>query len=106
MPLGKVLRFSESTGHPARVKKLRKELGVDRRTLQRWRRWWTEKVPRTIWWREVRGEIAGELVTDELPHSLFERFVGDGRGKLLGLLRLMGPLTQSERMSRRYSMVK
>jgi len=89
-----------------RARKLREELGVDRRTLERWRRWWRESLPTTRHWREVRGRLRDTLKVEELPHSLFARFEGSAREKLLGLLHLLLPLTHSERMAQRYSMAR
>jgi len=91
---------------PGRARKLREELGVERRTLERWRRWWVEIVPHTRWWREVRGGFVGDIVTDLLPRSLLDRLVGDVRARVTGLLRLMLPLSHSERMARRYLMAR
>jgi hypothetical protein len=87
-----------------RARKLREEIGVDRRTLERWRRWWRESLPATREWREMRGKLGGEVETRDLPRSLFERFEGSVRERLIGLLRLLSPLSHSERMSRRYAM--
>ena len=40
----------------AAARKLRRRLGIDRRTLRRWRRWWREAFPRTPQWIARRGE--------------------------------------------------
>jgi len=89
-----------------RARKLREELGVERRTLERWRRWWRESVPQTAWWRSVCGKVAGEVCLEELPRSLWERFVGEERERVVLLLELMLPLSQSERMAQRSAMAR
>jgi len=89
-----------------RARKLREELGVDRRTLERWRRWWREELAATRAWREVRGKLRGELEVQDLPHSLFERFEGSAREKLLALLLLLSPLSHSEVMAGRCAMAR
>jgi hypothetical protein len=88
----------------SRARKLRAELGVSRRTLERWGRWWRESLPRTGWWRSVSGKFAGEVEAGALPRSLLERFAGNERDRLLSLLALMGPLSQSELMAARCAM--
>ncbi len=92
------------SGHRAR--RLRDELGVDRRTLERWRRWWREELPATSAWQALRGKLRGEARVDELPRSLFERIAGSVREKLVGLVRLLAPLSHSELMARRSSMAR
>jgi hypothetical protein len=89
-----------------RARRLREELGVDRRTLERWRRWWREELPSTSGWRVLRGKLRGAVRVEELPRSLFERFAGSVREKLLGLVRMLSPSSQSELMSRRSSMAR
>lgn len=52
---------------PERLRRLEARFGVSRRTLYRWRRWWRETVPRTRWWQQQRGLLAGAVVEGELP---------------------------------------
>ena len=40
-----------------RLSRVREELGLCRRTLERWLAWWRETVPETAWWRELRGRL-------------------------------------------------
>jgi transposase-like protein len=85
-----------------RLAKLRAELGVDRRTLERWRRWWRESVPRTDFWSELRGRLDLPVATNELPSSLLERVVGaDDAERLLRFLHLIDPLSHSALMRQR-----
>ncbi|MEW6296110.1 MAG: hypothetical protein AB1467_07555, partial [Candidatus Diapherotrites archaeon] len=87
-----------------RLAKLREELGADRRTLERWRRWWCESVPRTAFWIALRGRFDSPLVEGELPASLLERVGGgDAEEGLLRFLRLIEPLSRSTLMEGRSS---
>ncbi|MFQ5352614.1 MAG: hypothetical protein ACE5D3_06025 [Candidatus Binatia bacterium] len=89
-----------------RLRILRQSLGLDRRTLERWRRWWREEVPRTDFWKELRGRFDQQVDEGTLPGSLFERFVArDEEGRLLRFLRLIAPLTHSALMRARFARV-
>ena len=66
---------------------------LDRRTIGRWRRWWSEEVPRTPWFRRRQGELRGSAGTSDLPAALLERFSGDPSDRLLFLLRFLTPAT-------------
>jgi hypothetical protein len=57
-------------------------------------------------WREVRGRLPGRIEVEELPRSLFERFEGSAREKLLALLLLLSPLSHSEVMAGRCAMAR
>ena len=41
-----------------RLGKLRKHIGVSRRTLDRWRRWWQEAFADSVFWRQAMGLFA------------------------------------------------
>lgn len=89
-----------------RARRLREELGVDRRTLERWRRWWREELPAAGAWQGLRGKLRGGLRVEELPCSLLERFAGSAAEKLVALLRFVTPLSHSDLMARRSSMAR
>jgi hypothetical protein len=75
---------------------LRQWVGVDRRTLARWRRWWREEFPRSVLWRGARGSFVPPVAETQLPHALLERFVGAQlRERLIALLRFLGPLSSA-----------
>ena len=59
---------------PRRVAELRARLGVDRRTLCRWRVWWTETFVATGFWARTRGTFLPSVASAELPGALLERF--------------------------------
>jgi len=78
---------------PARMRKLREHLGVSRRTVERWRRWWRETFAESPFWRAGRATFMPPVDPALLPASLLERFCGDCGARLLALLRFLGPIT-------------
>jgi hypothetical protein len=78
---------------PARMRRLYELVGVSRRTVARWRVWWSEALPDTRLWQATAGKLLPPVPRTELPRSLLERFAGDARSQLLGLLRWLSPLT-------------
>jgi hypothetical protein len=78
---------------PARMRRLHELVGVSRHTVARWRVWWSEALPDTRLWQATAGTLLPPVARTELPRSLLERFTGDARSQLLGLLRWLSPLT-------------
>lgn len=78
---------------PARMRYLEQLVGVSRRTVARWRRWWCEELFDTPFWRAASGALMPPLQRSELPASLLERFTGSALERLLGLLRFIAPIT-------------
>ena len=78
---------------PDRVRKLRDLLGVSRRTVERWRAWWRETFAESPFWRIASAAFMPPVQTSLLPASALERFPGDDEARLVGLLRLLGPIT-------------
>ena len=78
---------------PTRVWRLRELVGVSRRTVERWCRWWRSEFVGTPFWRLARGRFAEPVTHEELPSSLLERFGGDEERKLVGVLRFLRPLS-------------
>ena len=77
---------------PARAQRLSAELGIDRRTLGRWRKWWLETFAGSF--RPVAmAAFMPALDLAGVPAVLLDRFVGDLAEKLICLLRFLGPLT-------------
>jgi hypothetical protein len=74
-----------------RVRGLQEQLGVDRRTLERWRRWWLEHFAPSGFWRVARACLVPPPDEAALPWSLWARFSGDGDVPLLRLLRFLAP---------------
>lgn len=78
---------------PRRAEALRREFGVDRRTLARWRQWWRAYFPRSAFWRKGRGRFSPPVAVAGLPASLLERFAVAGEvAGLVSLLRFLAPL--------------
>lgn len=79
-----------------RLAKLQRLLGVDRRTVRRWQRWWRESFPRTALWSAERGRLIPPVAESELPGSLLERFTGRFHDRLISLLSFLSPLTTGQ----------
>ncbi len=77
----------------ARMRKLREQLGVSRRTVERWRAWWREAFAEGVFWRAARAAFMPPVEPSHLPGSLLERFGGDDEARLVTLLRFLGPIT-------------
>lgn len=75
------------------MRRLQELVGVSRRTVTRWQRWWRETFVSTAVWQVIRATLRQPVATDALPASLLERFAGDAQGRFLSLLRSLGPLT-------------
>jgi hypothetical protein len=78
---------------PARMRYLEERVGVSRRTLMRWRRWWHEQFVATLFWRAAAAKLMPPVEQAQLPASLLERFAGTGRDRLVSLLHFIAPLT-------------
>jgi hypothetical protein len=78
---------------PARLRYLEQRVGVSRRTLMRWRRWWCEQLIATPFWRAACGALMPPVEHAQLPASLLERFAGAARDRLTSLLRFIAPIT-------------
>lgn len=94
--LGAVVVLVSAMRHgatPARMRKLREHLGVSRRTVERWRRWWREAFAGSPFWRAAAAAFMPPAKPGRLPASLLERFAGDDQARLVSLLRFLGPIT-------------
>jgi hypothetical protein len=80
---------------PERLQELCQSLGVDRRTLERWRAWWLEHFVQSPFWKIARARFSPPLCEKELPLSLCEAFRIDCRDRLLELLLFVSPITTS-----------
>ena len=79
---------------PTRLDELRVLLGVDRRTVRRWRRWWRESLVRSPWWRVARARFIPPLEERQLPGALLERFeAADPVRRMLDVLAFLAPLS-------------
>jgi hypothetical protein len=78
---------------PVRMRRLEALIGVSRRTVQRWQKWWRCWLPRSAFWRGARAQLCEPVVTADLPQSLWDRFSGEAEQRLQSLLRFLSPLT-------------
>lgn len=78
---------------PARMRYLEERVGVSRRTVMRWRKWWCEEFIATPFWRAASSRLMPPVEHGALPASLLERFAGGARDRLIALLRFIAPLT-------------
>jgi hypothetical protein len=60
---------------PKRVAKLSELFGADRRTIVRWRAFWTEYFPQTPFWKVARGSLRAASDATPLPLALVQAFV-------------------------------
>jgi hypothetical protein len=75
------------------VDRISKQLGPSRRTLVRWRRWWTRTFPRTPTFARVRGRWVPAVKEDDLPGSFLDRLFGSEIERTTRALEIMKPLT-------------
>lgn len=77
----------------ARLRRLSEVLGIDRRTVARWRQWWLAAFVAGPFWRIAAAAFMPPVDTRALPASLLERFSGAAEARLLALLHFLAPLT-------------
>jgi hypothetical protein len=77
----------------SRMESLSRVVGVDRRTVERWRMWWRERFPATPFWQVARATFMPPIDHQHLPASLLDRFTGDDADRLVALLRFIAPVT-------------
>ena len=87
----------------SRVRQLSAEIGVDRRTVERWRRWWRDSFTATPFWQAARAAFMPPVDHSRMPAALLERFTvmpkacfqhDDDADRLIGLLQFIGPITR------------
>lgn len=80
-------------GTRAHLSELSRQIGVDRRTLGRWREWWQTTFVAGRFWRSQQARFSPPVDESRLPASLLERFLGGGLRRLVNLLRFLKPIT-------------
>ncbi len=90
MVLVAIMRHCVTT---SRMERLSQAVGVDRRTVERWRAWWRKGFTATPFWQVARATFVPPIDHKRLPASLLERFTGDAADRLVALLRFLGPIT-------------
>jgi hypothetical protein len=76
-----------------RFRRLREAIGVDRRTVARWRVWWREVFTTSAFWSSARAALMPPVDERRLPEALLERFVGSAAERVVALLRFLSPLS-------------
>jgi hypothetical protein len=79
------------------MRELTELIGVDRRTVERWRTWWRDSFTTTSFWQIARATFMPPVDQIRLPAALIERFAGDDADRLVALLRLIAPITGGNR---------
>ncbi len=78
----------------ARLARLRIALPeIDRRTLERWRRWWLQSFVASPFWKAARARFMPPVPPEHLPLGLCERLGIDAPDGLVTLLRFLAPVT-------------
>lgn len=86
--------------------KLKRELGIDRRTLERWQEWWQKVFPRGEFWRQARRQLHPRRPPARLlPRALVDLFgAEDAVENLLRCLRFLAPESTALRISEHASL--
>ncbi len=94
--LGVVVVLAAAMMHGPNAKrkgKLHAALGIDVRTLQRWRQWWLEVFVRKPFWKAKRARFMPVLDETVMPYCLVKRFKVFGRAGLIRLMEFLAPIT-------------
>jgi len=75
-----------------RVEALREALGIDVRTLRRWREWWLSTFVDSAFWKQSKVRFMPPLDERKMPLALVEAF-GSARDRFLELMKFLSPLT-------------
>ncbi len=76
------------------VTKLSALLGISRRTLVRWRRWWSTMFATSRFWTDLRGRFVPAVDAATLPASLLSRVMPtEDEPTMVTLLRLLAPMS-------------
>jgi len=76
-----------------RVAGLHDALGLDKRTLKRWRGWWLEVFVTTPFWKVRRSRFMPVLDEAVMPFCLVEAFEGEQKKGLIRLMKFLAPIT-------------
>ena len=93
LALAVVLQSARPAGPTEAAARLGAALGVERRTLARWRYWWCEQFPLTPLWQWAGARFMPPVPEALLPGELITRFVGPSHEALMRLLVWLSPVT-------------
>jgi hypothetical protein len=91
--LAVVLGSARHAGQNPAAARVCTTLDVPVRTLQRWRRWWSELFALTPLWQASGARFMPPVDSELFPTGLLERFAGDAAEQLMRLLVFLSPLT-------------
>jgi hypothetical protein len=94
--LGAVVVLAAALQHgPSKtsVTKLSALLGISRRTLVRWRRWWSTMFASSRFWASLRGRFVPAVDEATFPASLLPRVLATDEPAVVTLLRLLAPMS-------------
>jgi hypothetical protein len=94
--LGTVVTLVSAMQHgttASRLQRLSAVLGIDRRTVARWRAWWRSTFTAGPFQPIATAAFMPPLDIASLPTSLLDRFAGGMEQQLVSALRFLGPLT-------------
>lgn len=96
MYLGAVVLLAAALQHgpsKKRVTELAALLGTNRRTLVRWRRWWSTMFAASRFWTSLRGRFVPAVDEATMPASLLSRVTAAAEPHIVTLLRLLAPMS-------------
>ncbi len=76
-----------------RMATLQEALGIDARTLNRWRQWWLDVFVQTPFWKANRARFMPALNETLMPYCLVDSFHAQGREGLIKLMEFLSPIT-------------
>ncbi|MCK5803037.1 MAG: hypothetical protein KAI66_09405 [Lentisphaeria bacterium] len=76
-----------------RIATLHEALGIDKRTLKRWRQWWLDVFVQTPFWKANRARFMPVLNEAGMPYCLVESFNAEGREGRIKLMEFLSPIT-------------
>ncbi len=76
-----------------RLEQVKRHFGirVSESTWKRWRRWWREIFPGTLFWQQAKGHCF--LPHEPVPRVLLNLFKGSIEQKIIHLLQFLAPIT-------------
>lgn len=76
-----------------RAAPLREALGIEARTLARWRQWWVNTFVEKPFWKARRGRFMPVLAEAVMPFCLVDTFKATCREGLIRLMKFLSPST-------------
>jgi hypothetical protein len=68
-------------------------VGIDRRTLERWRTWWLSTFAKSRFWQAASANLPTPVDASQLPGALIACFSGSIEQQVITCLRLLEPIT-------------